>query len=114
MKSTVYLLGNVNYLTKNKSTILFFSIKALSFNKRVILLFLNYLTTLPSEPARLRHFQAFHHLDSIWRADAGDQYYLFMIDMESGFNAFLLQLMRRWLAKQKKNAFIFSAAKHGE
>ena len=59
-------------------------------------------------------------------------------DMESGFNAFLLQLMRRcqgqtapvsadftfantiytirmrWLAKQKKNAFIFSAAKHGE
>ena len=59
-------------------------------------------------------------------------------DMESDFNAFLLQLMRhcqgqtdpvsaeftfanaiytirmRWLAKQKKNAFIFSAAKHGE
>lgn len=38
MKSTVYLLGNVNYLTKNKSTILFSLIKALSFNERVILL----------------------------------------------------------------------------
>lgn len=59
MKSTVYLLGNVNYLTKNKSTILFFLIKALSFNERVILLFLNYLTTLPSEPVRLRHFKLF-------------------------------------------------------
>lgn len=61
MKSTVYLLGNVNYLTKNKSTILFSLIKALSFNERVILLFLNSLTTLPSEPSRLLHFQAFHH-----------------------------------------------------
>lgn len=59
MKSTVYLLGNVNYLTKNKSTILFSLIKALSFNKCVILLFLNYLTTLPSEPARLLHFKLF-------------------------------------------------------
>ena len=57
MKSTVYLLGNVNYLTKNKSTILFSLIKALSFNERVILLFLNSLTTLPSEPSRLLHFQ---------------------------------------------------------
>ena len=61
MKSTVYLLGNTNYLTKNKSTILSSLIKALSFGERVILLFLNYLMALPSEPARLQHFQAFHH-----------------------------------------------------
>lgn len=58
MKSTVYLLGNVNYLTKNKSTILFSLIKALSFNERVILLFLNDPTIKTLPPSTFSSFSS--------------------------------------------------------
>lgn len=58
MKSTVYLLGNVNYLTKNKSTILFSLIKALSFNERVIFLFLNDPTIRTLPPSTFSSFSS--------------------------------------------------------